>query len=152
MKINLSKVQGKLIPAMDEDKEKLVKYFEEGEVVEVSIKTSRNYKFLKKYWSLVNLVFENLPENFCLIVSDQYYIPIPTAQELHYQIKVKAGLYKKKTTWGGFQTIEVKSIAFDKMEEHEFSEFYDKVFDIVLAHFLVDSKREEIEPMLAGYY
>ena len=152
MKINLVKVAGKLIPAMEEDQKKMQKAFTEGEVIEVSIKKSRNYKFLKKYWSLLNLVFENLPENFALVIEDQFYIPIPTVNELHYQIKMKIGLYEKKLTWGGNTALQIKSIAFDKMDELEFSEFYDKVFDIITNHFLVGSRREEIEPMVAAYF
>lgn len=140
------------IPAFDEDKEKFQKAFPIGEAVEVTVKSKRNYKFLKKYWSLVTLVFDNLPENFHLKIGDEFFIPIPTKDELHYQLKIKAGLYERKRTWGGFETLQVKSIAFDKMDEYEFSNFYDKIFDIVCAHFLIDSKREDIEPILAGYY
>ncbi len=152
MKINLVKHEGVLKPALDDDKAKLSKSFTEGDIVEVTIKKNRNAKFSAKYWCLIGLVFESLPENFCLHLEGDFYIPIPTKEMLHYQIKLKSGLYEKIKTWGGHEAIQVKSVAFDKMDDLEFSAFYDKTFDIIEKYFLVDSKRDEIEPMVAGYF
>lgn len=151
MKINLVSNGTYLIPALDEDKEKFHKAFTSGDVLEVSIKKVRNYKFHKKYWALLKLVFENLPDNFCLVTKHQY-LPITTIQDLHFHIKMKAALYEKKMTWGGIITYQVKSIAFDKMDNIEFSEFYDKVFDIIINHFLIGSEKRELEAEIAAYF
>ena len=134
MKINLVKVGGKLIPASDEDKKYLAK-FADGEVLNITLKKTRNYRFLSKYYSLLRHVFSNLEQDFKILTRNGLFIEINSVEDLHFQIKMMAGLYEKVITWGGNTTYKVKSINFDKMDEIEFSIFYETVFAILQKYF-----------------
>lgn len=115
-------------PATDEDMEKALK-IKKGEVLECTVKTYRNYAFLRKFWQLINIAFEFLT---------------PQQQEFFHNSKdgfrctleVAAGYYdefydKTRRSW----VQKPKSIAFDKMDEAEFSKLYEAVVNEIFTIF-----------------
>lgn len=119
--------------AYDSDYEKLKK-IKPMQMVECEIRTPRNYEFHKKFFALINLVFQN----------QEHYINI---DHLRHDLTVASGFYTKRTTLDGEEITEAKSIKFSKMTELEFSELY-SAFLISIEkyfHFDKESVQREIE-------
>lgn len=125
---------GHLIPD-DDDTVELMQGVKTGEILSVEYKRPRNYKFLKKFMALVQLVFEN---------QDKY----KTKEDLLVEIKLQVGHYEEHITLGGKVTYQPKSMSFSRMDELEFGVFYNKVLDVVLKHFLLEMEKDEIEYMV----
>jgi len=133
MKINLKKASGCLIPSLPQDEEKLARWHY-GEVLEVTIKKPRNSAFHRKFFALINVVFDN---------QDKY----DNQAELLTEIKLKCGHYHEHITTKGEIVYVPKSISFANMGELEFEEFYSKAIDVVLKYFMPIEK-EFIDKMV----
>ena len=131
MKIYLVKSLGSLKPADDEATEALKKY-KIGTVVSCEIKKPRNYAFHKKAFDLFSLIYEN---------QDKY----ENMADLLTEIKLRTGHYQEHLTLKGVVIYVPKSISFAKMDDLEFSTFYDRAVNVALKYFLVGSTKEEIE-------
>lgn len=142
---------GVLKPYDPEDLEKLHS-MREGEVYRVRVSMPRNIKFHKKYFTLINLVFDNLPEQIPARTPDGEPIQIRTRKDLLWHIKMQVGHYEQKVTIGGRITYEAKSISFAKMDEAEFSKFYDDSIDVILKYFLPETNRNELIEIIAMSY
>ena len=86
---------------------------------QIEIKKPRNYKFLKKYWKLIEFTQFHLPEQFEYTVSllgvEVAKVPIHSKDSLHTLFKYFMG---------------VESISFSDMNEDDFREFYSRSLDI----------------------
>lgn len=125
-----------LIPLYDsdyEDKKKL----REGDVVKCKISRPRNYKFHKKFFALVRLTFENLPETLCNALD------IRNEDDMLRLIKYELGLFDIYNV-GGRDVISLHSISFAAMDNTEFEKFYNRTIDLVLSRFLRGNTREEL--------
>ncbi len=123
MKFFVKKVFGKLIPVYNSDCEALKECkLKEGEVYEVEIKKKRNTDFHRKYFALINLCFENLPDHYASMFED--------IDMLRYYLTVKAGYYKRTETDKGVMIIPL-SIKFSKMDDTEFTQLYQKTINQV---------------------
>ena len=108
-----------LKPAFGSDYEKFQKIPIDEPVVFKWTK-QRNIKFHRKFFALLNMIFEN----------QELYSNI---DELRYDLTVEAGYYTLKTNFiTGEVTRSPKSISFDKMDDLEFSEFYESFIDAVI--------------------
>jgi len=134
VKITLVKtLGGKIIAAYDEDKERLNRIkVNEPFVADVSI--PRNLRFHKKYFSLINLVFEN----------QERYTHI---DDLRKDITVEAGYYRERTNIYGEVLKEAESISFASMDDLKFGELYSKTLDVIVKHFSFDKESliQEVE-------
>jgi hypothetical protein len=90
-----------------------------NEPIEFEFKRVRNYKFHKKFFALINLVFEN----------QEQYINI---EHLRKDLIISAGYYDLRFNIEGVEIQEAKSISFAKMDENEFSELYNRIIDVVV--------------------
>ena len=90
-----------------------------NEPVEFEFTKKRNIKFHKKFFALLNLVFEN----------QELYINI---EHLRKDLTISAGYYILRYNFEGVEITEAKSISFANMDEIEFSEFYNRVIDVVV--------------------
>lgn len=144
MKLLLKNTGSGLIPMYDSDYQEKLK-LKIGEVYEVTIKKARNYELHKKYFSLINcawdyqnearqLHFKNTVELF------RKYVEVASGHcELFYSPKLK-------------EWVEVpKSISFDKVDEFEFRELYEKVRHTLFTIFLNHISVEEFELNLVNY-
>lgn len=130
MKLFVFKSGSKLVPATSEDKEKIGK-MPVGTPFEIEYKQRRNPKFNAKYWSLIRLFLDNIPESFQKDLQNHQF-QIRNKEDAHFYMKLKTGYIEKKFLDNKGNVAWVpKSIAFDKMDEMEFSEFYSKAVDVV---------------------
>lgn len=144
MKFNLVCTGEGFVPCTDEDYEKK-KTLKRGAVYEVTIKEFRNYQFHKKYFSLINLSWEYLTE-------EQREFFHNSADAFRKCVEVAAGHYEpvynvKKREW----TEVPKSIAFDKMNESDFSNLYERVKDVLFEMFLGSVNQEAFEQELKWF-
>jgi hypothetical protein len=102
------------------------------DVMMVEIRKPRNIRHHQLYWVLLGKVFEN---------QERY----PSIEQLHGAVKVAAGIRQEFTLPSGQVGWIPGSIAFHKMEQIEFNEFYDKVCDLIAAHFLPGVTSEELK-------
>jgi hypothetical protein len=129
MKIALIKSFNGLKAAYNSDLENLKK-LKEGVIYEVNIKKPRNLMFHRKFFALINLVFEN-QEVF------------DNSEDLRYYLIMKAGFYKKVKTPDGEMFIP-KSLKFDKMDNVEFEEVYNGVIKVIEKELLI-TKQDILE-------
>jgi len=118
-------------PVNDNDFE-VSKKFVEGEVYRCEIKKPRNIKFHRKFFALLQYVFEN---------QEKY----DTAEDLRVEIELKSGSYAEHITTKGKLIYIPKSIAFEKMDNIEFEKLYNKAVDVILKDFIIGDTKENIE-------
>ena len=114
-----------------------IKKLKVGEEYQCEVKQPRNLKFHKKFFALVNMLFEN---------QEIYNNP----DRLRKDLIIEAGLYDEWADFQGVMQREAKSISFAKMTENEFSELYSKVIDVIVKHFNFD-KQDIIENVQQFY-
>ena len=132
MKGYFRKANGGFLTPDDQDTVELMQGVKSGEVLAVEFKRPRNYKFLKKFRALVQVVFDN---------QDKY----SNKEDLVVELKLQVGHYEEHITLGGKITYQPKSISFAQMDELEFGVFYNKVVDVVLKRFLNDMSKEDFD-------
>lgn len=139
MKFNLVKHNGNAIPATDKDM-KAYNKIGEGEVFEANSIDQRNYRFLQKYWALVDMILQNLPESVENNLMQNHQFRIKTKDDVHFYIKLKNGYVEKRyINDKGNVGWEVKSIEFGKMNPEEFEEFFSKAVDTACELLTVES-------------
>jgi hypothetical protein len=128
----------RLIPCDDAASAMLMK-IKHGDVVQVEIKRPRNIMHHRKFFALINLVFEN---------QAKYESP----EHLLAALKASVGHCDFLPGKDGMLVAVPKSIAFHKMDQTAFNEFYDRCIDKIARHFLpgVDSDdlRREVEELI----
>lgn len=141
MKINLVVTEDGFVCATDKDKEEK-KTLKRGTVVECTIKEYRNYKFHKKYFSLINCAWEYLNE-------EQQQFFYNNKDSFRKTVEISAGHCEPVYNRTRNEWIDMpKSVAFDKMTEAEFSQLYERVKDVLYNLFLNSVNREEFEDSL----
>lgn len=143
MKLLLQNTNRGLIPLYDADFEEKKK-LKIGEVYMAEIKLKRNLDFHKKYFALINCAWEYLPEKqsegFGNIERFREYLQVSAG---HYDIFFSPKLKE----W-----VEIpKSIAFEKMDNAEFSDLYDRVKDVIFNVFLRHISIEKFEQELVNF-
>jgi len=115
-----------------------------GEVAgSTSKKKSRNVKHHRKYWSLIRLVYHNLPEKLTGIIRNE--------NELHEEIKMQLGLREKRQSLSGRVYYKPGSIAFDKMNQDDFEEFYSRALDVICKWVLPGTNSHDLEMEIMEY-
>jgi hypothetical protein len=106
----------------------------QGEVVMIEMKRSRNIKHHRMFWALMSLVWENMD-------SARY----PTVDDLVSAIKIAAGHRTRIELPNGEIGFIPGSIAFHKMDQAAFSDFYNRVCDLIAKHFLPGVSSEDLK-------
>ena len=123
MKLNLLCTQQGLVPMYDEDYD-LKKRLKVGQSYVADVKVARNVGFHRKYWALLNAAWSLLPERtsngFRSLEGFRSYVIVAAGfYELYFNPRLK-------------EFVEVpRSISFEKMDEVEFSELYDRAKDVI---------------------
>lgn len=133
-----------LVPLYDSDSEAKHK-LRKGDDVLCTITKPRNYEFHKKFFALVRLTFDNLPERL------HQMLGIRSEEDMLDCIKIDLGLYTEH--WhGGRKVLKLGSISFASMDQTEFERFYNKAITLILNKYLSGTDRqaltEEIERFL----
>ena len=127
MKLIVQIINSKIIPLYNSDYEKLSK-IRPGVEYQIEIKQPRNVLFLRKFYALMNLTFDN-QEHF------------DNLDSMRKWLQMKAGYYTETITPTGVM-FEPKSISFASMDELEFNELYQRVMDQVCE--FLDTTQEDI--------
>ena len=123
MKLNLLCTQQGLVPMYDDDYD-LKKRLKVGQTYVADVKVARNVGFHRKYWALLNAAWSLLPERtsngFRSLEGFRSYVIVAAGfYELYFNPRLK-------------EFVEVpRSISFEKMDEVEFSELYDRSKDVI---------------------
>lgn len=137
MKIHLiKKIGGGLYPAFDSDYEK-AKKLKLGEVLQCNVTKPRNYEFHKKYFALLNMLYDN----------QEIYKDI---EDLRRDLTIESGHYKLYYDMHGEEKKVAKSISFASMNEFEFRDFYDANINTIVKYFNFD--KQSIIDNVAQYF
>lgn len=143
------RLNGDWRPATPSDADMLASY-KVGEPLEIkSVVRHRNPDHHKKFFVLIDLVFEN---------QDRY----PTKKALRNDLLLKAGFYETHINYwrhpddppGVWAERVIKypmSMAYDSMNRDEFEECYDKVVAVVLEIFFPEMERVGLEQELLEF-
>ena len=144
MKLNLQVTSDGFKCATDDDWEKK-RTLKRGSIVECTIKEQRNYKFLKLYFSMINLSWEYLSE-----AQQEFFHN--SIEAFRKTAEIAAGHYEPVYNVYRNEWVEVpKSIAFDKLDESSFHELYEKVKSIIFITFIPQVNKDEFEYALKDF-
>jgi len=125
---------GTSLVAEDADSLDALAKIKDGKLVLVEVRRKRNLQHHRLYFALIKVVHENME-------SKRY----PTPDTLHEAIKVACGLRTEFVLPNGVVGFIPGSINFGEMTQDAFEKFYNKVCDIVCAHFIPGLKSEELK-------
>ena len=134
MEIYLVKTLGGVFkPSHDTDYEKFKKLKSE-QTYKCKVTQPRNVKFHRKYFALINLVYQN---------QERY----DNADDLRHDLTVASGYYTQRLNLEGEIITEAKSISFSSMKQDDFNSLYSATLDAIVKYFSFDrdSMIEEIE-------
>lgn len=112
--------------AYDSDYES-IKKIKAGALVKCRITQPRNIRFHRKFFALINLVFQN----------QETYINI---EHLRKDLTIASGFYEERKNLKGEAILEAKSISFAKMNQESFNDYYSKVVDSIVKYFHFDKQ------------
>ena len=136
MKIYCQVTAQGLVPMYDSDYDEKQR-LKIGEKVLCEVTKPRNYEFHKKFFALVRLAYQNLPERL------QSMLNISSEDDMLTCLKLDVGL-ASIIYQGGRQLIKVGSISFSSMDDTEFETFYQKCVDVILTKYLRGTSRQEL--------
>ena len=126
-----------LIPVDDEGREAL-NGLGQGEMVRVRLTKPRNLKHHRKFFSMMQLVFQN-QERF------------PTMDHLLTAVKIEAGLYEGAPIGVNGRLVYIpKSISFARMDQFQFDDFYMRAI-AACCRLLPHLNAEDIEQEVIAY-
>jgi len=112
--------------AHNSDYEK-AKKLKAGEQFECTVVKKRNYEFHKKYFALLNMVYEN----------QEVYNNL---DHLRKDLTVEAGFYDVRHNIHGEEIKEAQSVSFGSMDAERFSELYNRTMDAIVTYFHFDKQ------------
>ena len=128
MNVTLVKTHGGLIPG-DRDTEEWAKKVKIGSVVHSDFKQMRNYKFMKKWFALLNIGFDNWTPGE---VSSKFGKVTKNFERFRHDVTILCGYYDSVIRLDGSVRIIAKSVSFQKMTEETFQDLYSKTIDVLL--------------------
>lgn len=131
---------GALVPDTEKDAE-LLKKFKTGDPLKCTIVRPRNYKFHKKFFSLINHSFDCWePEN---------EVGEKNKDQFREDLIILAGFYHRYIRLDGSTRIKAKSVSFANMDQDEFDELYDKVLQVILDKVLRNYTKEDLDMVVS---
>ena len=130
---------GSFMPADSGDQE-LLKKFKIGDAIKFKFSKPRNYENHKRFFALLNLTTQNLPER----LPDRF----ENIDHLKDEILIGIGHCEWRISLGGVKYPIPKSIAFSKMDEIEFQAIYSLAANYILKWFLPDLTQEQLNENL----
>lgn len=102
-----------------------------GEGVRGEFRKVRNYRFLKKWFALLNVGFENWDPPS---INSKYGPPEKSFDRFRADVTILAGFYDVTIRLDGSTRIEPKSVSFANMEDDQFADLYSKTIDVLIKH------------------
>lgn len=129
MRCVFAKAQGGVLIPVDPYAEKLIKSAKLGDGIAVEAKKTRNIKFHRKFFSLLQLAFDMWEPS-----GDREWKGQPVSKDFERfreDITILAGHYNVSYGVDGSVRLTAKSISFANCDEHEFESVYQSVLDVV---------------------
>lgn len=117
-----------LVPSSDDDRVKL-RGVKLGDEVCVEIRRPRNVRFHRKFFAMLNIVFDNLPDEMAAGMG------VACVEDLLEAVKIDLGMYALHNV-NGKCVLKTYSISFAKMDEECFGVFYDRAVMVVIDKYL----------------
>ena len=144
MELNLVCTDSGFRVADDNDYEQKRK-LKKGAVYKCSIKEYRNYRFHRLYFSLINCAWEFLTEQ----QRDFFKEDVEVFRKC---VEVAAGHFEMHYSVARHEWLQIpRSIAFDKLNESDFSDLYSRVKDVLFNTFISEDRRNEFEYLIKDY-
>jgi hypothetical protein len=144
MELLLLNTDGGLKPCYDEDYDNKKK-LKLGQIYKAKITIARNIDFHRKYFALINCAWAYQNEKTTAYFKNDI-------NSFRKTIEVAAGHCDTLFNLRLKEWVDVpKSIAFDKMDELEFRELYDRVKDIIFSMFIKNVSEEEFMNNLINF-
>lgn len=124
------------VPLDDSDWEQK-KMLKIGSDVRCTISQPRNIKFHRKFFALLTITFDNLPETV------QAATNIQSIESLLTAIKIDLG-YFDTVNINGREVARLRSISFAKMSEQDFERFYYLTVTDILNNYLRGTDRQAL--------
>ena len=144
MELNLLNTAGGLVPCDDNDYEEKRK-LKLGQIYKATIKLNRNYRLHRKYFALINCAWAYQNERQTAFFKGSVEIFRKTMEMAAGHCERVYSIEHKE--WRDIP----KSIAFDKMDEVEFRDLYERVKDVLFATALRGVSEEEFLDALANF-
>lgn len=144
MQLFLKNTSAGLIPLYDEGYENKRK-LKIGETYKVKITKARNVGLHRKYFALISCAWEYLNESQTKFFGEN-------KEQFRKTIEIAAGHCDTVFSLSRREWVEVpKSISFEKMDELQFRELYDRCKDVIFGVFLKHISIEEFEKELINF-
>ena len=117
----------------------------EGAGLRCEIKEIRNYKFHKKYFSLLNYAFDNWEPGE---IDCKYGTPEKNFEVFRKYLTIKSGFYHVVYNPDGGFKIEADSISFANMTEESFEKLYSNTINVVLKKILRNYTKQDLEQVV----
>lgn len=134
MDIFLTRTLTGLTPA-DEEAKQAVRRWKMGETLKCSVRKPRDYRNHKRYFALLNLTFQN---------QERY----TSFEHFRKAVQIAAGHVDELITIDGEVVFMPKSIAYDALDEMEFSKVFAETMTVcakILGDLDLDELRIEVE-------
>jgi hypothetical protein len=106
------------------------------------IKPERDIQKHKKFFALLRIAWENLPERFDRIYPDY-------RNSFRKAVQMMAGHTDQIILPNGLIQDIPKSIDFESMDDAEFKDLYNRCVDVILQHFLKGTDNVELQKQIA---
>lgn len=120
-----------LVPCAPTDSDALMR-FPTGKTLSVRVTQSRSSRQLRLYRAMLSLVAENLEQDV-------------TADDLHEWLKLRLGYVREVRQRNGEVVHVAKSVAFAKMDQPTFREFFDKAVTMLIEHIIPGLDSADLE-------
>jgi len=115
-----------------------------GMDVRCTVSQPRNLKFHKKFFALLTLAYDNLPETI------QGATNIHSLESMLAAVKIDLG-YFDTVCVAGREVVKLRSISFAKMSEQDFEKFYELAITDILNNYLRGTDRKALEEEIKQY-
>jgi hypothetical protein len=132
-----------LVPLGEMDWE-LKKLLKVGTDVKVRVSRPRNIKFHHKFFALLQLTLDNLPEK---LQADK---GIYSLESLLAALKIDLG-YFTTSKINGCEVVKLCSISFASMSQQDFERFYDLSITCILNNYLRGTNRKDLEQEVEAF-
>ena len=139
-------VQGVLIPADDASAD-LMKKMRSGHIYRMEFVRQRNYRFLKKFYSLLRLAYDNWEPPPIYWKGRQVKTSF---KEFRKQMTILAGHYdmvQKVSNPTEFELV-AKSISFANMSEDDFEKLFSDMIDVLLDTVFIGQTRGDVDNLV----
>ncbi|MDD5855282.1 MAG: DUF1367 family protein [Prevotella sp.] len=133
-----------LVPLYDSDYDDK-KRLKVGSTVKCAITKPRNLEHHKKFFALIRLTLDNLPEPLVRKWG------VRSEEDMLKRFKRDLGMFTSTINDRGEREIEYESISFASMDQTEFERFYNRCIDLILTQYICGLKREELEEEVERY-